>query len=70
MDDGRFLLAADKKGAFAWVDLSKGPNIDDIKGSSMQTNFEGVLDISLAPSQTKLACGMADNHCILLDLGK
>ena len=39
MDDGRYLLAADKKGTFAWVDLSKGPNIDDIKANSQQTTF-------------------------------
>ncbi len=36
----------------------------------MQTNFEGVLDISLSPFQTKLACGMTENKCLILDLGK
>jgi hypothetical protein len=36
-EDGRFILAADKKGVFAYVDLSKGPNIDDIKANSVQT---------------------------------
>ena len=39
LDDGRFILAADKKGVFAWIDLSKGPNIDDIKSNSLQTSF-------------------------------
>ena len=39
MNDGRFLLAADKKGWFAWVDRSKGPNIDDIRANSIQTAF-------------------------------
>ena len=70
MDDGRYLLVADKKGTFAWVDLSKGPNIDDIKASSMETSFQSVLDISISPSQTKLACGTSDNRCFILDLGK
>lgn len=70
LDDGRYVIAADKKGVFAWIDLSKGPNIDDIKANSLQTNFEGVLDISLSPFQTKLACGMSDNKCLILDLGK
>jgi len=69
-DDGRYVIVADKKGVFAWVDLSKGPNIDDIKANSMQTNFEGVLDISLSPFQTKLACGNSENKCLILDLGK
>ena len=70
LDDGRYVIVADKKGVFAWVDLSKGPNIDDIKANSMQTTFEGVLDISLSPFQTKLACGMSENKCLILDLGK
>jgi WD40 repeat protein len=69
-EDGRFVIAADKKGVFAFVDLSKGPNIDDIKANSIQTIFEGVLDISLSPFQTKLACGMTENKCFILDLGK
>ena len=64
------MLVADKKGIFAYVDLAKGPNIDDIKANSIQTNFEGVLDICLAPFQSKLACGMSDNRCLLLDIGK
>jgi polyadenylation factor subunit 2 len=69
-EDGRWVLAADKKGVFAYVDLSKGPNIDDIRANSVQTTYEGVLDISLAPLQTKVACGMSDNKCLILDIGK
>ena len=70
MNDGRYVIAADKKGVFALVDLSKGPNIEDIKKLSLQTNFEGILDISISPFQTKLACGMSENKCLILDLGK
>lgn len=69
-EDGRYVLAADKKGVFTYVDMSKGPNIDDIKNSSSTTPLDGVLDISLSPSQTKLACGMADNKCLIVDIGK
>lgn len=69
-EDGRFILAADKKGVFAYVDLSKGPNIDDIKANSVQTTHEGVLDICLSPFQTKVVCGMSDNKCLIIDLGK
>lgn len=69
-EDGRFVLTADKKGVFAYVDLSKGPNIEDIKSNSIQTNFEGVLDICLSPFQTKVACGMSDNKCLILDIVK
>ena len=69
-DDGRYAIAADKKGVFAWIDMSKGPNIEDIKSNSIQTNFEGVLDISISPNQTKLACGMTENKCLILDMGK
>ena len=69
-EDGRFILAADKKGVFAYVDLSKGPNIEDIKANSVQTTYEGVLDICLSPFQIKVVCGMSDNRCLILDLGK
>ena len=47
--DGRFVLVADKKGVFAYVDLAKGPNIEDIKAGSVQTAFEGSMDLSLSP---------------------
>jgi hypothetical protein len=68
--DGRFILAADKKGIFTYVDLSKGPNIEDIKANSIQTQWEGALDISLSPSQNKIVCGMSDNKCFVLDIIK
>ena len=68
--DGRFVLVADKKGVFAYVDLAKGPNIDDIKAASLQTPFEGAMDMSLSPNETKLAVGMGDNRCLVLDIGK
>ena len=68
--DGRFVLVADKKGVFAYVDLAKGPNIDDIKAASVQTAFEGSMDLSLSPNETKVAVGMGDNRCMVLDIGK
>ena len=52
------------------MDLSKGPNIDDIKANSVQTAYEGVLDICLSPFQTKVICGMSDNKCLIIDIGK
>ena len=36
-EDGRFVIVADKKGVIAYVDLSKGPNIEDIKNNSIET---------------------------------
>ena len=37
--DGRFVLVADKKGVFSYVDLAKGPDIEDIKSASVQTAY-------------------------------
>ncbi len=69
-EDGRYIIVADKKGVFTFVDLSKGPNIDDIKDNSIQTTLYGVLDICLSPSQSLVACGMSDNKCYILDIVK
>lgn len=35
--DGRFIIVADKKGGFTFIDMFQGPNIDDIKNKSIQT---------------------------------
>jgi hypothetical protein len=48
--DGRFILVADKKGGFTFIDMFQGPNIDDIKNKSIETPYEGVLDLALSPA--------------------
>lgn len=48
--EGRFIIVADKKGNFTFIDLFQGPNIDDIKNKNIETQYEGVLSICLSPS--------------------
>jgi hypothetical protein len=48
--DGRFIIVADKKGGFTFIDMFQGPNIDDIKNKSIETPYEGVLDLALSPA--------------------
>jgi hypothetical protein len=33
--DGRHIIVADKKGNFTFIDMSQGPNIDDIKNKNI-----------------------------------
>jgi hypothetical protein len=33
--DGRYIIVADKKGNFTFIDMSQGPNIDDIKNKNI-----------------------------------
>jgi hypothetical protein len=35
--DGRYIIIADKKGTFTFIDMFQGPNIDDIKNRSIET---------------------------------
>jgi len=35
--DGRYIIVADKKGGFTFIDMFQGPNIDDIKNKSIET---------------------------------
>lgn len=49
-------MIADRKGKFTWIDtLVK--HLDDIKLKSVSTSIEAVIDISLSPSEVKVACG-------------
>ncbi len=68
--NGRYVLVADKKGYFSNVDMFKGPNIEDIKDKTFKTPHEGMLCMSLSPSETKAVCGMSDKKCIVVDLQK
>lgn len=67
--DGRYIIIADKKGSFTFIDMFQGPNIDDIKNRSLETPYEGVMDLSLSPSETKLALGLNDKRCLIIDIG-
>ncbi len=66
--DGRYIIVADKKGGFTFIDMFQGPNIDDIKNKSIETPLEGVLDMVLSPSETKAALGMTDKKCLIIDI--
>lgn len=66
--DGRYIIVADKKGGFTFIDMFQGPNIDDIKNKSIETPLEGVLDMVLSPSETKVALGMTDKKCLIIDI--
>lgn len=66
--DGRYIIVADKKGGFTFIDMFQGPNIDDIKNKSIETPLEGVLDMALSPAETKVALGIADKKCLIIDI--
>lgn len=69
-DDGRNILIADKKGVFSFIDMFKELNYNDIENKRINTDIDGVLDISLSPSQTKIVCGLSDKRCVVLDIEK
>lgn len=69
-DDGKTILIADRKGMFSYIDLFKELNLNDIEDKRVETGIDGILDVSLAPAQTKIVCGLADKKCIVCDIEK
>lgn len=69
-DDGRNILIADKKGVFSFIDMFKELNYTDIENKRIITGIDGVLDVSLSPSQSKIVCGLVDKKCVVLDIEK
>lgn len=55
---------------FSYIDLFKELNLNDIEDKRVQTGIDGILDVSLAPAQTKVVCGLADKKCIVCDIEK
>lgn len=50
--------------------MLKELNHSDIDGKKIETGIDGILDISLGPAQNKVACGLADKRCVVLDIEK
>ena len=63
-------MIADRKGMFSYIDLFKALNLNDIEEKRIETSIDGILDLSLSPSQTKVACGLSDKRCIVIDIEK
>ncbi len=67
-EDAQKIMIADRKGAFTFIDLVKALNIEDIKSKVINTDLDGVMDFSIAPSQTKVVCGLSDKRCVVIDI--
>lgn len=70
MQDGRNVIIADRKGKFTHIDVVT-KNLTEIKDKNAKnTEVEGVIDIALAPSETRLVCGSKDKLIIIFELGE
>lgn len=66
--DGKSILIADRKGMFSYINVFTVPDLHDIEAKRVETSIDGILDMSLSPSETKVACGLADKKCIVIDI--
>ena len=66
--DGRYIIVADKKGNFTMIDIFRGPDIEDIRNRTIETPYEGVQSLSLSPAENKVALGLNDKRCIVIDI--
>lgn len=67
--DGKRVMIADRKGKFTWIDVVT-KDLKEINDKARNTEIEGILDISLSPGETKLACGTKDKIILIFDLEK